>query len=450
MAASAGLDQAKSLLRRARRFADALGEAPERRYLKWVGIFDRTAETISGPTSSESALASTMRPGSCGRLRRMPTGLCHANHLLGCPDLSSLRHPDQGRHRQHGFQPGVPQPAPGPPRRGKSPPGCHVSEAAGSRGKTILVETFRTSAREDPVKAQDGIRCALDHWFRNELRPLLEDVLLDPVAISRGHFRPEAIRQLVDEHVSNRWDHSYRLWCPLCLEVWHGSTWMPPCHRRPRRPRCSRRLGRVEIIQHEANESSLKASLIHRELPSQRVVAQSSGKRVLSGWPLRKSSLSPQQQSCRRPKQRVLAVPAQQRSSPVRELSRSLPLPPARRSSPLPPSRVSWPSSRESFGPLPPLARSSPWPARITSSPLFPTGKSLSVPPSSLSSPPRQRGCHVRRHRPLVLRGPIEPVVPPTPSGNRRRLSGQHIMPASPRDHLARRCPRCRCPPPNS
>ena len=50
---------------------------------------------------------------------------------------------------------------------------------------------------------------------------MLEDVLLDPVAISRGHFRPEAIRQLVDEHVSNRWDHSYRLWCLLCLEVWH-------------------------------------------------------------------------------------------------------------------------------------------------------------------------------------------------------------------------------------
>ena len=35
------------------------------------------------------------------------------------------------------------------------------------------------------------------------------------------NFTVVVFRQLVDEHVSNRWDHSYRLWCLVCLEVWH-------------------------------------------------------------------------------------------------------------------------------------------------------------------------------------------------------------------------------------
>ena len=66
-----------------------------------------------------------------------------------------------------------------------------------------------------------GFGVPLDSWFRNELRDLLVDLLLDDTAIARGYFRPEAVSRLVEEHLSNRWDHSYRLWSLLCLEVWH-------------------------------------------------------------------------------------------------------------------------------------------------------------------------------------------------------------------------------------
>ena len=65
-----------------------------------------------------------------------------------------------------------------------------------------------------------GFGVPLDHWFRNELRPLLQEVLLDPASLSRGLFRPEAVEQLVREHVTSQWDHSYRLWSLLVLELW--------------------------------------------------------------------------------------------------------------------------------------------------------------------------------------------------------------------------------------
>jgi asparagine synthase (glutamine-hydrolysing) len=43
---------------------------------------------------------------------------------------------------------------------------------------------------------------------------------LDRVALGRGYFRPAAVRQLLEEHQSGRFDHSYRLWALLVLEQW--------------------------------------------------------------------------------------------------------------------------------------------------------------------------------------------------------------------------------------
>jgi asparagine synthase (glutamine-hydrolysing) len=66
-----------------------------------------------------------------------------------------------------------------------------------------------------------GFGVPLDHWYRDEQRPLLHDILLDTRAANRGYFRTESVRQLIDEHQSGRWDHSYRLWALICFERWH-------------------------------------------------------------------------------------------------------------------------------------------------------------------------------------------------------------------------------------
>lgn len=91
----------------------------------------------------------------------------------------------------------------------------------GRQGKQILIETFADLLpKRIQTRSKMGFGVPLDHWFRNELRPLLEDVLLSSQSLGRGFFEPQQVRQLVDEHTHGTWDHSYRLWSLLVLELW--------------------------------------------------------------------------------------------------------------------------------------------------------------------------------------------------------------------------------------
>ncbi len=66
-----------------------------------------------------------------------------------------------------------------------------------------------------------GFGVPLVRWFRNELRDLPGDVLLDPRSLDRGYFRKKEIERLIYEHQNSLGDHSERLWALLQLEMWH-------------------------------------------------------------------------------------------------------------------------------------------------------------------------------------------------------------------------------------
>ncbi|MSR59917.1 MAG: asparagine synthase (glutamine-hydrolyzing) [Planctomycetaceae bacterium] len=213
----------KSRLRQFKRLLAALGYPPERRYLKWISIFDDAR--LPGMYSDD--------------FRRRLEGFDPAGFLLAayaeCPtrdfvtrttcadvltylpcdiltkvDIASMTYGLEARcpfldHKVVEFAARLPI----------------EWKLKGSRGKKILVDTFADLLPRDIQRRKKmGFGVPLGQWFRHELRPLLQDVLLDRQSLERGIFRPEAIRQLVEEHVENRWDHSYRLWPLLVLELW--------------------------------------------------------------------------------------------------------------------------------------------------------------------------------------------------------------------------------------
>lgn len=66
-----------------------------------------------------------------------------------------------------------------------------------------------------------GFGVPIGDWMRNDLRPLLEDVLLSPRAAQRGYFQPTVVRQLAQDHISGKHDYRFQLWALLWLELWH-------------------------------------------------------------------------------------------------------------------------------------------------------------------------------------------------------------------------------------
>src|SRR5437879_2162201 len=66
-----------------------------------------------------------------------------------------------------------------------------------------------------------GFGIPLVHWFRNELKQNLLDLLLAPKTLQRGYFNPIAVKQLVNEHLRGRRDRSSDLWILLVFELWH-------------------------------------------------------------------------------------------------------------------------------------------------------------------------------------------------------------------------------------
>jgi asparagine synthase (glutamine-hydrolysing) len=86
-------------------------------------------------------------------------------------------------------------------------------------GKTALKRAFAADLPAEVAgRGKAGFGVPLDRWFRGELRPLAEDLLLG--GTDRGLFRRDELERLLREHESRHADHGHRLWCLCMLELW--------------------------------------------------------------------------------------------------------------------------------------------------------------------------------------------------------------------------------------
>jgi len=91
----------------------------------------------------------------------------------------------------------------------------------GLEGKVALRRAFAAELPKRVAgRGKTGFGVPLGRWFREDLRELASDLLLDRRARERGQFRPAEVERLLREHVDGRRDHGHRLWCLLMLELW--------------------------------------------------------------------------------------------------------------------------------------------------------------------------------------------------------------------------------------
>ncbi len=213
----------KSYVRKFKRLVGALGRPAERRYLDWISIFNeaRRAELYdeefiaSLPDSDPFDFLASAFARSRGRDPITAASLADLTTYLPCDlmtkvDIASMA--NSLECRQPFLDHHVVELAAAMPRRLKYRFG---------RGKRILTEVFSDllppSVRRRPKM---GFGVPLGHWFRHELRDFARDALLDSCALGRGFFRPQAVRNMVEDHQAGRYDHSYRLWALLVFELW--------------------------------------------------------------------------------------------------------------------------------------------------------------------------------------------------------------------------------------
>jgi asparagine synthase (glutamine-hydrolysing) len=65
-----------------------------------------------------------------------------------------------------------------------------------------------------------GFGVPVGKWFRGTLETFLRETLLSEKSLRRGIFKPDAMKQLIDQHTRSERDYSQQLWTLLMLELW--------------------------------------------------------------------------------------------------------------------------------------------------------------------------------------------------------------------------------------
>ena len=88
-------------------------------------------------------------------------------------------------------------------------------------GKKILQSAFGEKLpRQIWQRKKMGFGVPLGSWFQNELRRLTEERLLGDEARCHEYFRLDSLQRILDQHMSGKVNHCYRIWNLLILESW--------------------------------------------------------------------------------------------------------------------------------------------------------------------------------------------------------------------------------------
>ncbi|GAB6164869.1 asparagine synthase (glutamine-hydrolyzing) [Thermostilla marina] len=213
----------KSIVRRAKRFLEAINYDYLERYFDWLSIFNQTRRAMlyreeflarlpeKDPIEFLRANYST----AARRDRVTAIALTDLQTYLPCDlmtkvDIASMAHSLECRppFLEHELVEWAAQ----LPRSAKLHRG---------RGKRILLDAF-SDILPEPIRTRSkmGFGVPLGAWFRGPLQQLIRDVLLDERTLAREWFLPEAVRTLVAEHESGTFNHGHRLWALLMFELW--------------------------------------------------------------------------------------------------------------------------------------------------------------------------------------------------------------------------------------
>lgn len=213
----------RSVIRRGKRFLEALGQPTVRRYLNWLQIFPESLRAslytddfvAQLPGEDPVAFLESVWARSDGRDVVTRASTSDVLSYLPCDlmtkvDIASMAHGLEVRqplldYRVVEFAATLP---------------VHL-KLRGGRGKRILQDAFGDRIpKEIFTRPKMGFGIPIGKWFREDFRPLVHDTMLADDAKIQRFFRREPITEMVAAHEAGEQNHGYRLWNLLILETW--------------------------------------------------------------------------------------------------------------------------------------------------------------------------------------------------------------------------------------
>lgn len=213
----------RSFFRRLKRFVNGISEQAERRYVRWICGFDNEmkndlytmafAEKVTAIDSVD--LIENWYHKADGTLFLDRTLFVDVmsylpDDLLVKVDIAAMAHSLEARspfldHKLMEFAAAL-------------PPHYKLN---GLQSKYLLKKAFASLLPATVLhRKKMGFGVPIDRWLRKELKDITCQILLEKRSIERGLFKEQAVRMLIDEHLSKRTDNSYRIWTLLFLELW--------------------------------------------------------------------------------------------------------------------------------------------------------------------------------------------------------------------------------------
>ncbi len=218
----------RSLIRRGKRFLEAMGDSPARRYMTWLQIFPESLRAgmytpdfmQQLPDEDPFEFLETAWNAVGKRDLVSKASLADLQTYLPCDlltkvDIASMAHSLEVRAPLLDYR--LVELAASLPVQFKF---------RGRRGKLILHDAFAGKIPDNTwTRSKMGFGVPIANWFRGQLNPMLHQLLLGNDARIHQFFLPDAVRTLVSEHESMRHNHCYRLWSLLMLEKWLRLSW---------------------------------------------------------------------------------------------------------------------------------------------------------------------------------------------------------------------------------
>jgi asparagine synthase (glutamine-hydrolysing) len=91
----------------------------------------------------------------------------------------------------------------------------------GLKRKYILKKAVESILPHDVIwRRKAGFGAPVRSWLRNELRPMVDDLLSEEKLRSRGYFEPTAVRTMIEANLSGKEDYNLQIFQLLTFEIW--------------------------------------------------------------------------------------------------------------------------------------------------------------------------------------------------------------------------------------